>query len=114
MIGGYCFFNNAAIAAAEMARRLNGPVAIVDVDYHHGNGTQSIFYDRDDVFYASLHGSPDGRFPITSVIATRRARARGWVGITTSNWRRAARTANTSMNSRRVLDLVAQRKSWAS
>jgi acetoin utilization deacetylase AcuC-like enzyme len=63
MIGGYCFFNNAAIAASEMARRLNGPVAIVDVDFHHGNGTQSIFYGRDDVFYASLHGSPDRAFP---------------------------------------------------
>jgi acetoin utilization deacetylase AcuC-like enzyme len=63
MVGGYCFFNNAAIAAAEMTRRLNGPVAIVDVDYHHGNGTQSIFYDRDDVFYTSLHGSPDRAFP---------------------------------------------------
>ena len=63
MVGGYCFFNNAAIVAAEMARRLNGPVAVVDVDYHHGNGTQSIFYERDDVFYASLHGSPDRAFP---------------------------------------------------
>ena len=63
MIGGYCFFNNAAIVAAEMARRLSGPVAIIDVDYHHGNGTQSIFYDRDDVFYASLHGSPERAFP---------------------------------------------------
>jgi acetoin utilization deacetylase AcuC-like enzyme len=66
MIGGYCFFNNAAIAAAEMARRLNGPVAIIDVDFHHGNGTQSIFYGRDDVFYASLHGSPDRAFPYFS------------------------------------------------
>jgi acetoin utilization deacetylase AcuC-like enzyme len=63
MIGGYCFFNNAAVAAAEMARRLGGPVAVVDVDYHHGNGTQSIFYDRDDVFYASLHGAPERAFP---------------------------------------------------
>lgn len=63
MIGGYCFFNNAAIVASEMARRLNGPVAIVDVDYHHGNGTQSIFYDRGDVFYLSLHGAPARAFP---------------------------------------------------
>jgi acetoin utilization deacetylase AcuC-like enzyme len=63
MIGGYCFFNNAAVTAAEMARCLGGPVAIVDVDYHHGNGTQSIFYDRDDVLYASLHGAPSRAFP---------------------------------------------------
>jgi acetoin utilization deacetylase AcuC-like enzyme len=77
MIGGYCFFNNAAIAAAEMARRLNGPVAVIDVDYHHGNGTQSIFYDRDDVFYASLHGSPKRAFPYFLGYANERGAGRG-------------------------------------
>jgi acetoin utilization deacetylase AcuC-like enzyme len=77
MIGGYCFFNNAAIAAAEMARRLNGPVAIVDVDYHHGNGTQSIFYGRDDVFYASLHGAPDRAFPYFSGYRDEKGTGRG-------------------------------------
>jgi len=63
MIGGYCYLNNAAIAAQQMTTQLAAPVAIIDVDYHHGNGTQAIFYDRDDVFYLSLHGDPDRAFP---------------------------------------------------
>ena len=61
--GGYCFFNNAAIAAEEIVRRTGEPVAILDVDYHHGNGTQQIFYRREDVLYISLHGDPDRAYP---------------------------------------------------
>jgi acetoin utilization deacetylase AcuC-like enzyme len=61
--GGYCFFNNAAIAAEEIARRTREPVAILDVDYHHGNGTQQIFYARGDVLYVSLHGDPSRAYP---------------------------------------------------
>jgi len=61
--GGYCFLNNAAIAA-EHARRAGAErVAILDVDYHHGNGTQQIFYERPDVLYVSLHGDPDRAYP---------------------------------------------------
>ncbi len=48
--GGYCFLNNAALAAQALRDAGADRVAVVDVDYHHGNGTQSIFYDRDDVF----------------------------------------------------------------
>jgi acetoin utilization deacetylase AcuC-like enzyme len=66
MMGGYCYFNNAAIAAEELARRTGGRVAILDVDYHHGNGTQQIFYARGDVLYASLHGDPDRAYPYFS------------------------------------------------
>lgn len=61
--GGYCFFNNAAIAAQGFLDDGCKKVAILDVDFHHGNGTQDIFYERDDVFFASLHGSPDYEFP---------------------------------------------------
>ena len=61
--GGYCFFNNAAIAAERMKELGSEKVFILDVDFHHGNGTQSIFYDRSDVFYASLHGDPMHAFP---------------------------------------------------
>lgn len=61
--GGYCFLNNAAIAAQSLRDRGAARVAILDIDYHHGNGTQSIFYDRDDVFFASLHGHPKQEFP---------------------------------------------------
>lgn len=61
--GGYCFLNNAAIAA--QFGRDNGiaRAAVLDVDFHHGNGTQNIFYRRDDVFFASLHGDPMDAFP---------------------------------------------------
>lgn len=63
MVGGYCFFNNAAIAADAYTRETGEPVAILDVDYHHGNGTQSIFWRRADVFYASLHADPRRMYP---------------------------------------------------
>jgi acetoin utilization deacetylase AcuC-like enzyme len=69
MFGGYCFFNNAAIAAEELVRRTGEPVAILDVDYHHGNGTQQIFYERGDVLYVSLHGDPDRAYPYFSGFA---------------------------------------------
>jgi acetoin utilization deacetylase AcuC-like enzyme len=61
--GGYCFFNNAAIVTEDLVRRTGEPVAILDVDYHHGNGTQQIFYARADVLYVSLHGDPDRAYP---------------------------------------------------
>lgn len=63
MFGGYCFFNNAAIAAQAFVDQGAGRVAILDVDFHHGNGTQAIFYDRDDVLFLSLHGDPMDAFP---------------------------------------------------
>ncbi len=63
MYGGYCFLNNAAIAAQHMLDKGANRVAIVDVDFHHGNGTQDIFYKRDDVLFASLHGDPLDAFP---------------------------------------------------
>lgn len=61
--GGYCFLNNAAIAAQAALDRGAKRVAILDVDFHHGNGTQEIFYDRADVLFLSLHGTPDQAFP---------------------------------------------------
>jgi acetoin utilization deacetylase AcuC-like enzyme len=61
--GGYCFLNNAAIAAQAFRDGGAARVAILDIDYHHGNGTQAIFYHRDDVLFASLHGHPEQEFP---------------------------------------------------
>ena len=69
LFGGYCYLNNAAIAAEHLARRTGEPVAILDVDYHHGNGTQQIFYERGDVLYVSLHGDPDRAYPYFSGFA---------------------------------------------
>jgi len=62
-LGGYCYLNNAAIAAQAARDAGAERVAILDVDYHHGNGTQDIFWDRDDVFFASLHGDPRIDYP---------------------------------------------------
>ena len=61
--GGYCFFNNIAIAAEKLIEKGANRIFILDIDFHHGNGTQSIFYDRSDVFFASLHGDPLEAFP---------------------------------------------------
>ena len=61
--GGYCFLNNAALAAQTLRDAGAARVAVLDVDYHHGNGTQDIFYSRGDVFVASLHGDPRVEFP---------------------------------------------------
>jgi acetoin utilization deacetylase AcuC-like enzyme len=66
LYGGYCFLNNAAIAAQYLRDRGAARVAILDVDFHHGNGTQDIFYDRADVLYVSLHGDPAHAFPYFS------------------------------------------------
>jgi acetoin utilization deacetylase AcuC-like enzyme len=63
MYGGYCFFNNAAIAADAAARATGEHVAILDVDYHHGNGSQQIFWRRGDVRYVSIHADPDHDYP---------------------------------------------------
>ena len=63
MYGGYCFLNNAAIAAQMFLNDGAKRVAILDPDFHHGNGTQDIFYDRDDVLFVSLHGAPEHAFP---------------------------------------------------
>jgi acetoin utilization deacetylase AcuC-like enzyme len=61
--GGYCFLNNAALAAQTLRDGGVQRVAVLDVDYHHGNGTQSIFYERADVFTASIHGDPLTEYP---------------------------------------------------
>jgi acetoin utilization deacetylase AcuC-like enzyme len=61
--GGYCFLNNAALAAQHLLDDGAKRVAILDLDFHHGNGTQSIFYQRSDVLFISLHCDPRHEFP---------------------------------------------------
>ncbi len=61
--GGYCYVNNAAAAAQRLRHQGVAKVGILDVDYHHGNGTQDIFYERADVVFASLHCDPRQQFP---------------------------------------------------
>ena len=61
--GGYCFLNNAAAAAALLARVSGESLAILDIDYHHGNGTQAIFYESEVVATSSLHADPNRAYP---------------------------------------------------
>ncbi|HYJ53448.1 MAG TPA: histone deacetylase family protein [Allosphingosinicella sp.] len=61
-LGGYCYLNNAAIAA-EAATAAGRRVAILDIDYHHGNGTQDVFYARGDVLFVSIHADPKMDYP---------------------------------------------------
>lgn len=61
-LGGYCFLNNAAIAA-RAAQAAGHRVAILDVDYHHGNGTQDLFWEDGDVVFASIHADPRTDYP---------------------------------------------------
>lgn len=62
LAGGFCYVNNAAVAAENLRRRF-GRVSVLDVDVHHGNGTQGIFYRRADVQFISIHADPDGAYP---------------------------------------------------
>ncbi|HYG90606.1 MAG TPA: histone deacetylase family protein [Azospirillum sp.] len=82
MAGGFCYLNTAAIAAQAtlpiLARQGRAPrVAILDVDVHHGNGTQAIFYDRDDVLFVSIHGDPNEFYPWFAGYAHERGTGRG-------------------------------------
>ncbi|WGW99241.1 hypothetical protein QJ974_01680 [Pseudomonas aeruginosa] len=88
-MGGYCFFNNAAIAAQAFLDRAPGGV-ILDVDYHYGNGTQDIFYDRADVLFTSIHGDPRFEYPYFPATPTRRATASAPATTSTTHWRPAA------------------------
>jgi acetoin utilization deacetylase AcuC-like enzyme len=76
-MGGYCFLNNAAVAAQAFRNSGCARVAILDVDYHHGNGTQSIFYDRSDVLFVSIHGDPRSEYPFYLGYADERGEAGG-------------------------------------
>ncbi len=67
VFGGFCYFNNCAAAAQLLSG--SGPVAILDVDYHHGNGQQDIFYRRPDVLTVSIHGHPRFAYPFFSGFA---------------------------------------------
>ena len=61
--GGHCYLNNAAVAAQRLRDRGAARVAVLDIDSHHGNGTQGIFWERGDVLFVSIHGDPGGYYP---------------------------------------------------
>lgn len=74
--GGFCYLNNAAIAAQHLLHAGLHP-AILDVDVHHGNGTQGIFYQRNDVLTVSVHCDPDGLYPFFWGHAAERGQGQG-------------------------------------
>lgn len=81
MAGGFCYLNHAAIAAQEALRLLAGRglpprVAVFDVDVHHGNGTQAVFWERDDVFVVSIHADPSEFYPFMAGYAHERGAGR--------------------------------------
>ena len=76
-MGGYCYLNNAAIAAQRSRDQGARRVAVLDVDFHHGNGTQGIFYARDDVLFLSIHGDPHDCYPYFSGHADERGSGAG-------------------------------------
>jgi acetoin utilization deacetylase AcuC-like enzyme len=78
--GGFCYLNNAAIAA----HILQPKVAILDIDYHHGNGTQEIFYNNPNVLFCSLHAQPDDSRP--GALGFPRERGTGAGKGYNSNW----------------------------
>ncbi len=75
VFGGFCYFNNAAIAAHRLSSE--GRVALLDIDFHHGNGSQDIFYERDDVLVLSIHGHPNYAYPYFSGFADEKGAGRG-------------------------------------
>jgi acetoin utilization deacetylase AcuC-like enzyme len=92
MLGGYCYFNNAAIVAEWLLREGGSRrVAILDIDYHHGNGTQQIFWERGDVLYLSLHADPARAYPYFSGYAGEQGAGDG--ARMTRNWPLPAGTA---------------------
>jgi acetoin utilization deacetylase AcuC-like enzyme len=74
--GGFCYINNAAITAQYLRDKWDR-VAVLDIDVHHGNGTQSIFYERDDVFTVSVHTDPKRFYPFFYGYETERGRGKG-------------------------------------
>ena len=82
IFGGFCYFNNSAVSANYLSG--NGKVALLDIDYHHGNGGQDIFYARNDVLTLSIHGHPRHAYPNFSGYADERGEGNG-VGFN-RNW----------------------------
>ena len=117
LYGGYCFFNNAAVAAHHVASTTGTRVTVLDVDYHHGNGTQQIFYGRDDVQYVSLHGDPVRAYPYLTGFADEVGTGRGRGA--NLNFPLAARHSTTTATSprwatacRRDRRVRSRRSSW--
>jgi acetoin utilization deacetylase AcuC-like enzyme len=107
--GGYCFINNAAVVAQMFRDGGAKRVAVLDIDFHHGNGTQSWFYDRDDVLFASLHGAPQEAYPYFLGYADETGRGAG--EGTNLNYPMSARTGY-AVWSAALDDAISKIKAW--
>jgi acetoin utilization deacetylase AcuC-like enzyme len=106
-MGGYCYLNNAAIAARRAAALGLGPVAVLDVDYHHGNGTQDIFWRDSRVFYASIHADPATDYPFYWGHADERGEGEGLDSALNLPLARGARWPDYAPALRTALEAVA-------
>ena len=97
IFGGFCFFNNSAVAANYLSA--DGRVALLDIDYHHGNGAQDIFYHREDVLTLSIHGHPRHSYPNFSGYADEKGEGLG-IGFN-RNW-----PLEPPVNDARYLDVL--------
>ncbi len=77
-MGSYCYLNNAALAAHYLSDQTRERVGIIDIDAHHGNGTQEIFYESPDVFYTSVHGDPSRTHPYYSGYSDEKGKGAGF------------------------------------
>ena len=102
---GFCFLNNAAIAA-EHLRRQYERVAILDVDVHHGNGTQGIFYERPDILTVSIHAEPSALLPFFWGYAHERGAGPAPAPISTSRCRSAPATMAICRHSRAAAQTI--------
>ena len=103
--GGHCYLNNAAIAAERLRAKGADRVAVLDIDSHHGNGTQGIFWDRPDVLFVSVHGDPNRYYPWYTGHATERGGGDGAgcnlnlplaIGTGDDGWLKAVRTGTSA------------------
>ena len=101
--GGYCYLNNSAIAATHLSKQ--GRVAILDVDFHHGNGTQNIFYGSSEVLFASIHADPNRKYPFFSGFENEKGEGSG-IGY---NWNFPLGTGVGEAEYLDVLDLAAEK-----
>jgi acetoin utilization deacetylase AcuC-like enzyme len=106
--GGFCYLNNAAIAAQHLHAKSIKKVAILDIDFHHGNGTQDIFYSDPDTLYCSLHGDPEYAFPYFTGYTDERGNGEG-EGYN-YNWPLPMRTSDSIYLSSlyKALDVITQ------
>jgi acetoin utilization deacetylase AcuC-like enzyme/GNAT superfamily N-acetyltransferase len=104
--GGFCYLNSTAIAAHYLSSY--GTVAVLDLDYHHGNGTQDIFYQRSDVLTLSIHGHPHFAYPYFTGFADERGEGAG-AGY---NWNFPLAEAVDGPHYARVLDEACRRIEW--